>query len=513
MYQYKSGAYEQIKMEMSLKVGLDSNNRWIQLAKIVPWDKIEDLYSQKFLNWKEGRPAKPSRMAVGALIIRAKLGLTDEETVQAIIENPYLQAFIGLTEFTTEQPFSPKSMTYFRKRIKLYELRKINQLIANKAKKQKEDKNNKDNTEDGNSSNIPPNDKGKDENPTHKGKLLLDATCVPADIAYPTDISLLNQARKLTERFIDTLHVPLMGSVRKPRTDRNLAQKAYLSTAKQRKPRRAVIRKQIRKQLGYLRRNLISINRQIVQLSALNIAAPLSGIQQEKLEMIRILYRQQNTMYQTNTHSISDRIVSLAQPHVRPIKRGKAGASTEFGAKVAVSVVDGFCFIDRLSWDNFNESSQLIGAVEQYKQTYGYYPEAVLADQLYRNNENRKFCKDYGIRLSGPKLGRPKKTPDLKEKETAYQDNVQRNEIESKFGIGKRKYSLDRILTKLKETSETEIAMIFLVMNLEHRLRLSFFQKLFVSKVLLQRYMAFVERTGRKKLKVTQICGYRLAYM
>lgn len=254
MYQYKSGEHEQIKMEISLKVGLDSSNRWIQLAKIVPWDKIEDIYSQKFQNWKEGRPAKPSRIAVGALIIRAKLRLTDEETVQAIIENPYLQAFIGLTEFTTEQPFSPKSMTYFRKRIKLYELRKINQLIANEANKQKEDENNKDNSDDGN--NNTPNDKNKDEKSTHKGKLLLDATCVPADIAYPTDISLLNQARKLTERFIDTLHVPLMGSVRKPRTDRNQAQKAYLSVAKQRKPRRSTIRKQIRKQLGYLRRNL-----------------------------------------------------------------------------------------------------------------------------------------------------------------------------------------------------------------------------------------------------------------
>ncbi len=69
-------------------------------------------------------------------------------------------------------------------------------------------------------------------------------------------------------------------------------------------------------------------------------------------------------MYVQRTQRIDDRIVSISQPHVRPIKRGKAGRDTEFGAKLSLSVVDGFSFVDRLSWDNYNESLDLIGQIK-----------------------------------------------------------------------------------------------------------------------------------------------------
>lgn len=41
---------------------------------------------------------------------------------------------------------------------------------------------------------------------TNKGELLLDTTCAPADIAYPTDLSILYQDREKLEQIIDTLH-------------------------------------------------------------------------------------------------------------------------------------------------------------------------------------------------------------------------------------------------------------------------------------------------------------------
>ncbi len=72
--------------------------------------------------------------------------------------------------------------------------------------------------------------------------------------------------------------------------------------------------------------------------------------------IISELYRQQRWMHEQHENRINDRIVSISQPHVRPIKRGKAHASTEFGAKISASLVDGYCFLDRLSWDNYNES-------------------------------------------------------------------------------------------------------------------------------------------------------------
>ena len=56
-------------------------------------------------------------MALGALIIKARFGLTDEELVEQIKENPYLQFFIGLEGFRYSAPFDPSMMVYFRKRL------------------------------------------------------------------------------------------------------------------------------------------------------------------------------------------------------------------------------------------------------------------------------------------------------------------------------------------------------------------------------------------------------------
>lgn len=153
--------------------------------------------------------------------------------------------------------------------------------------------------------------------------------------------------------------------------------------------------------------------------------------------------------------------------------RGKAGSQVEFGAKIAASVVGGYVRIESMQWDSFNEAKTLQATVESYKQRHGFYPEAILADKLYRNRENLRYCKEHGIRLSGPKLGRPPKDGPSKETlRLERQDASKRNQIEGKFGEGKRKYG---IRSRLVDTSETEIALQFLVMNLERRLRVLFF--------------------------------------
>lgn len=201
----------------------------------------------------------------------------------------------------------------------------------------------------------------------------------------------------------------------------------------------------------------------------------LSRRQRQNLETIHTLYQQQRTMYTLKIHQVPDRIVSISQPHIRPIVRGKAKASTEFGAKVAVSMVGGYMYVDELSWDPFNESVNLEQAVEDYKKRFGYYPEAVLADQIYRNCDNRAFCKKNGIRLSGPALGRPKAGEEKKKDQLELQDMSERNEVEGGFGVGKRRYGLGRIMARLKETAESVIVLQFIIMNLEHRLRVLFY--------------------------------------
>jgi hypothetical protein len=179
-------------------------------------------------------------------------------------------------------------------------------------------------------------------------------------------------------------------------------------------------------------------------------------------------------MYNTMRNSIESRITSISQPHVRPVVRGKASAKVEFGAKISVSVINGYCYIEKLDWENFNEGTHLIESIERYKKCYGCYPEAVLADKIYRNRSNLSFCQERGIRLSGPKLGRPSKNNVKIEKAILKQDEGERNIIESCFGVGKRRYGLGRIMAKLQCTSETVIALQFLIMNLEHKLKVLF---------------------------------------
>lgn len=190
-------------------------------------------------------------------------------------------------------------------------------------------------------------------------------------------------------------------------------------------------------------------------------------------------------MYQNRSHRVEDRIVSISQPHVRPIVRGKAGANVEFGAKVAISVVEGYTYIEKLSWDAFNEGNTLQDSVENYRMRHHCYPLVIYADAIYRTRENLRYCKERGIRLSGPRLGRPAADKDKQKEQLRLerQDARERNAVEGKFGEGKRRYGLARIMAHLKETAESVICLQFLVMNLEHRLRflLSYFLRRFCS--------------------------------
>lgn len=436
---------------------LRSDNRWVILSKLIPWQEIEQEYAGNFEGRDSGNEAKKARIAFGALVINERLGLTDRETVLQIQENPYLQYFLGFPEYEDKPPFDHSSMVHFRKRFDKATLAKINEMIVLQAMAPQDTP-------------EPPKEKSDDDPPAdNQGKLIMDATCTPADITYPTDLKLLNEAREKTEEMIDVMHTPSVGKRKKPRSYRQRARQDYLAVAKQKKPGPKKIRKAIRKQLGYLSRNLKTIEAMIQD----GRLALLDKRLYRLLLVSQELYRQQEQMYRERCHSIADRIVSIYQPHVRPIVRGKAKSPVEFGAKLSVSLVGGYSFVDTLSWDAFNESGDLVGQVEAYRERFGFYPESVHADQIYRTRENRRYCTSLGIRLSGPPLGRPRQVTEANKKDLAQarrqqkQDELDRIAVEGKFGQGKRRFSLDRIMAKLAETSEAVIMVSFIVMNLE----------------------------------------------
>lgn len=466
---------------------LDPENRWIVLARLVPWALAEQIYHDDLCP-DFGAPIVPARTAIGALLIKERLGLTDRETVAAIQENPYLQFFIGWEEFSPERPFDASLMVDFRKRFGAAGIQQVSDAIALAALKQAAPAPDAPGAEP--DDNLPPptaednvaENNAVENNVANRGQLIVDATCAPADIRYPTDVSLLNEAREKTDEIIDELHAPLVGQVPRPRTYRVKARRAFVAFTKRKQPGKQAIRRAKRQQLGYLRRNFQAMEGLLANPAALPLAR-LSRRLYKNMLVCRELYRQQLEMYEQRTQRIDDRIVSIAQPHVRPIKRGKAGRDTEFGAKLSLSVVGGFSFVDRLSWDNYNESLDLVGQIERYRRRFGFYPASVHVDRIYRTRANRAYCKQHGIRMSGPPLGRPSQQVSSADKKQARLDEGIRNRVEGKFGQVKRRFGLGRIMAKLACTSAAQISLSFLVANLEQALRWIFFSWLWLRHV------------------------------
>lgn len=449
MYRYSNGQISLSDFKQPVGMNLKESNRWVKKAQTIPWLDIEKRYAKLFTN-RKGNVAKPLRLALGACIIQAEYGYSDEETGLQIQENPYLQYFCGYAGYDDEHlPFDPSLMVYFRKRLTPEVLGEINEMILRDAKERQEKETEKSKNDDDDS--APPSDGG------NSGTLIVDATCAPSNIRFAQDVSLLDEARENAEQIIDTLQE--QSTEKKPRTYRNKARKDSLKYMRSRKHTEKKTREAIRKQLQYLRRDLSIID------AMLQSGLKISSKQELRLETLRKIYEQQKYMYDNHTHSVSDRIVSVSQPFIRPIVRGKAGKPVEFGAKLDISVSDGWTRLECWSFDAYNEATKLIETIERYRTREGHYPERILADKIYRNRENLNYCKLHRIRLSGPALGRPKKDKQRDRRQT-YLDQNERIEVERQFSLAKRKCNLGKVKTKLEGTVGFTLAMSIVVLNL-----------------------------------------------
>lgn len=455
---YKKNRNKQLafsNFNQPLGLQLNPENRWVKKAETIPWDAIEDRYAELFPS-NRGIPAKPLRMAFGSLLLQKHIGCSDRELLEQIAENPYFQYFIGLPGYRMEPPFVPSLLVEFRKRLTPEILGDINDMILEY-----------NTPDDDHGPNGSPYGGDSNENSSegNSGTLILDATCAPQNIEYPQDINLLNQSRENLEQMID--EICFSYNLSKPRMYREVARGDYPDLAKCKKRTGKKIRKAIRKQLQYVRRDLRYVEEFLSQ------GIEIKPKQLERLTVIRKVYEQQDHMYYNNTHKVPDRIVSISQPYIRPIVRGKAKEPTEFGAKLDLSIDNGFARVEKLSFDPYNESEILISAIEQYYKRNGHYPERVLVDKIYRNRKNLNYCKLRGIRLSGPALGRPKKEPSA-DKKIEYIDAVDRIEVERAFSLAKRSFGLGLITTKLESTTKSSIVLSVIAMNVDKLTKLSF---------------------------------------
>jgi hypothetical protein len=485
VYKYQSPQTSIADFNMPLGLTLDPDNRWVKKAQAIPWLEIERRYAELFPCHKGG-VAKPLRLALGALLIQMERDVSDAELVLQIQETPCLQYFCGLPGFTETRPFDPSSLVHFRKRLTREFLAEINEMVIAKAVadaealsqeeagKREDDEREDDVPKSGGAGSSDGETGGGEACVSSGGEVcncgvvIYDSTCFPLDICHPRDFSLLRRSRLDLEKMVDALHSPLDGD--KPRTYRKKAKRVDLEFAKSRGGFGAKLRKVIRKQLGFVRRDLDIV------AGFLSDGRVLPGRLMDRYLSIRVLYTQQLEMYTTRTRSVPDRIVSLSQPWVRAIPRGKPGAKWEFGPECEFSVIDGFTRVERVSFDPYNEGVGLIELLERYKARTGFYPERVLADKIYRNRANISFCVERGIVISGPPLGRPRADVEFSEyqRRQTRRDEVARVAVEREFSYVKGSFGLARIRARLRETTEAVIGLAVIAMNVAHIVRRHF---------------------------------------
>ena len=457
---YKTEKSVQMTFEdfnQSCGMKLNVQDEWIVVANGIDWAAIEERYMALFPS-KRGRPAVGARMALGALIIQHRAKLSDRNLVKEVARNPYYQYFIGLESYRTECPFGHGVLPELRKRFGMEFVNEINELVIKNARPTPE---HADDREE-----LP----GADGN---LGTMILDATCSPSNIRHPQDFSLLNEAREKLDRMIDRLHAAV-DEPRRPRTYRKVLRKRHLAMAKAKRRPAKKMRSLVRVMLCAVRRNMDFVDAYLARGLALE-----DGRDVRILGTIRRLYEQQKEMFDGRKHSVRDRIVSVTQPFVRPIVRGKAKTPVEFGAKYDVSVDEkGHARLERTSFDAYNECTVLKDVVERYRERTGRYPRRVLVDRVYRTRENRAYCEERGIEMSGRRPGRPPE--DGKERRKAERKNdVDRIEVERFFSRDKRCFGAGLIMTKLSGTTLGSIALAVLVANL-FGAGLSFFAFYFV---------------------------------
>lgn len=413
---------------------LDTENRWLKIAKLIPWETLERKYAESFSD--RGRPGTDARLGVGLFLLKHMSGKSDEEVVMELLENPYWQSFCGLETFATAAAIESSTLSRLRKRLGPKYVREMEEatyavLIEKKIL---------------------------------RGKgMLADGTVIPENIKYPNDVGLLNDVRQWVVEKIKWISQDIGRSYR---TYCRKARRVYLNFAKSKRKTKRQIKRAKRQMLQFVRRNLRQLEEAIQEDYRKGSRHTL--LIGRKFDTARKIFEQQWEMYKKGTHRIADRIVSFHRPWVRPIKRGKNGKDVEFGAKAAMSHVDGFLFLDKIQHDNFSESQTEVvrEQIKNYEERFGKKPASFTGDKAYGSRENRQLIEaEKQIRSSFVQLGKKKPSQD---KMTRWfkRKQKERNRIEGHFGHGKEHYRLDRVWYHGQDGSEIWTRGGILAMNL-----------------------------------------------
>lgn len=417
---------------------LDENHELVKIAKAIDWRALSDKLAQ-FYCLDNGRPTKPARAKVGLLILKHLYRFPDSDLVDMLKRDIYAQYLCDISLKEAKDFINPSTLSKFRKQIGLEGVKLIEQEVLRSLERAK----------------------------LLKGrKLILDTTVVPSNIAYPTDISLLEKIRRKAVRYLENAR---QFGAQHFRTYKRIAKKVYIQYQKIRHHTIQSRRRTQKKILQFSRRNVSQLKEAVKEI--LETANSLLDDAKEKflkeaesfLDTASSIVRQQKDIYQGL--EVKERIVSIHKPHIRPMVRGKYPVEVEFGPKVLLSQKNGFLFLDDLCFNNISDAYLLDTAIQGYHKRFTNLPTQLTADRGFWSPENYLLAQDYGI--SKIAIENKGKSSYLKGKPFTKRLRRLRCGIEASISLAKRKFGLDRIRYNIEQGEEMWVRLSLIAMNLK----------------------------------------------
>ncbi|MEA1887345.1 MAG: transposase [Bacteroidota bacterium] len=387
-----------------------------QIYQAIPWGQLA-----RSLKLKENRSGRKSLFSpqgkLALMFLKAYSGMSDRRVYEQLNGNIHWQMFCGIflgPEKLPDFKIISRIRTELARRL---DIREVQQVLAKYWKPYLKQ------------TNI----------------VLEDATCYESYMRFPTNIKLLWES-------VDWMYGQLkitckLLKIPTPRT-KYLEQKdkhfAYMRMRK--KPWKLTVKRT--RSLLYLLEKLIHQQKKIEDQYRIYLEFPEKYY--ERRRVISKVLKQQKEMFTTGSHTVPDRIVSIAKSYIRPIVRGKEVKKVEFGAKVNMIQVDGINFIEHLSFDAFNEGSRLIDSIWCSRSLFGKITH-ISADDIYATNVNRKWCTKHNITTNFKRKGRAGKYEDQRQIVATELRKERATRMEGSFGTEKQHYSLDKIKARIKK--------------------------------------------------------------
>lgn len=399
-----------------LKINLDKNHELVKMEALLPWDELVDAIASTYKD--TGRPSKSIRLMLGLLIIKHKYGIADKELIERLKGDIYFQYFCGFDSFIDSDIIpDSSSLTYFRKRLTPEILQKIENAIAIKLIKKLPKK--------------------------RRHSIMVDTTCMPANVTFPTDTKLLSRVYEKLLKVGKEIGMKVIRGKRKI--------KAFIRGFN-------LKRNKTKKEIASARKKLVRATKGLLK----KIKHKIGQVTNKVLEIAEKIIEQQDKRNKGKTNIIEDRIVSFHEPTVRPIKRGKDGANCEFGKKIAVSVIgEGIVVSAKIDNNNFDDREIVKAAIEKHNQLTERDPTEIIMDRGGDSKKNHDELKERRIKDGVQRKGRQKEKPTRVQKRQRNRRSV----VEGKIGTGKQFYGLNRNRYREKN-AEVWLTFGLAVMNL-----------------------------------------------